>query len=268
MGRVQHQGAGWLFSSCHQCPHIHMPSRFASISQFSASVHADAMLCFASPPHSRRVPPMPAFSAFPPRSHSSPPLTAAAAPPTHTRGVHMYTCVQRVSLLSVVWRIPPPWDHVYIVFNRGCLWVGGVDVGVACRRGGLSNTALSTTRRSRRRRRFPVIKSHACMARGLLVRQSLAIGVFSLIGHTTSIRAVVCLRLPVAIYVLFDAPAYRRFCGCMQCIYIFYLLVCLWFYHGMLMCIIYGLIVVRFPWFHWFFITWLMLFIMVWFYWR
>jgi len=61
------------------------------------------------------------------------------------------------------------------------------------------------------------------MARGLLVRQSLAIGVFSLIGHTTSIRAVVCLRLPVAIYVLFDAPAYRRFCGCMQCIYIFYL---------------------------------------------
>ena len=77
---------------------------------------------------------------------------------------------------------------------------------MACRRGGLSNTALSTTRRSRRRRRFPVIKSHACMARGLLVRQSLAIGVFSLIGHTTSIRAVVCLRLPVAIYVLFDAP--------------------------------------------------------------
>lgn len=94
---------------------------------------------------------------------------------------------------------------------------------MACSRGGLSNTALSTTRRSRRRRRFPVIKSHACMARGLLVRQSLAIGVFSLIGHTTSIRAVVCLRLPVAIYVLFDAPAYRRFCGCMQCIYIFYL---------------------------------------------
>lgn len=81
--------------------------------------------------------------------------------------------------------------------------------------------------RRRRRRRFPAIKSHACMARGLLVRQSLAIGVFSLIGHTTSIRAVVCLRLPVAIYVLFDAPAYRRFCGCMQCIYIFYLLVCL-----------------------------------------
>lgn len=77
---------------------------------------------------------------------------------------------------------------------------------MACRRGGLSNTALSTTRRSRRRRRFPVIKSHACMARGLLVRQSLVIGVFSLIGHTISIRAVVCLRLPVAIYVLFDAP--------------------------------------------------------------
>ena len=44
------------------------------------------------------------------------------------------------------------------------------------------------------------------MARGLLVRQSLVIGVFPLIGHTTSIRAVVCLRLPVAIYVLFDAP--------------------------------------------------------------
>lgn len=87
----------------------------------SASVHADAIPRFASPPHSRRVPPMPAFSAFPPRSHSSPPLTAAAAPPTHTRGVHMYTCVQRVSLLSVVWRIPPPWDHVYIVFNRASM---------------------------------------------------------------------------------------------------------------------------------------------------
>lgn len=72
---------------------------------------------------------------------------------------------------------------------------------MACRRGGLSNTALSTTRR--RRRRFPVIKGHACMPRGLLVRQSLVIGVFSLIGHTTSIRAVVCLRLPVAIYVLY-----------------------------------------------------------------
>lgn len=66
---------------------------------FSASVHADAMLCFASPPHSCRAQPMPAFSAFPPRSRSSPPLTAAAAPPTHTRGVHMYTCVQRVSVI-------------------------------------------------------------------------------------------------------------------------------------------------------------------------
>lgn len=110
----------------------------------------------------------------------------------------MYACVQRVSLLSVVWRIPPPWDHVYIVFNRASM-----SRRRRRRRGGLSNTALSTTRRSRRRRRFSVIKGHACMARGLLVR--------SLIGHTTSIRAVVCLRLPVAIYVLFEAPAYRRF---------------------------------------------------------
>ena len=66
---------------------------------------------------------------------------------------------------------------------RYCRWFGGFlrhgimcalhsigrlgGVGVACRRGGLSNTALSTTRR----RRFPVIKSHACMARGLLVRR-------------------------------------------------------------------------------------------------
>lgn len=43
-----------------------------------------------------------------------------------------------------------------------------------------------------------------------------------LIGHTTSIRAVVCLRLPVAIYVLCDAPACRRFwvvCG--ACIFYF-----------------------------------------------
>lgn len=117
---------------------------------------------------------------------------------------------------------------------------------MACRRGGLSNTALSTTRRSRRRRRFPVIKSHACMARGLLVRQSLVIGVFSLIGHTTSIRAVVCLRLPVAIYVLFDAPCLQTLLW-MYAVYIFYLLICLWFYHGMLMCIIYGLIVGRVP---------------------
>lgn len=86
-----------------------------------ASVHADAMLRFASPPHSCRAQPMPAFSALSPRFHSSPPLTAVAAPPTHARGVHMYTCVQRESLLSVVWRIPPPWDHVYIVFNRASM---------------------------------------------------------------------------------------------------------------------------------------------------
>lgn len=52
--------------------------------------------------------------------------------------------------------------------------LGGV--GVACRRGGLSNTALSTTRR----RRFPVIKSHAGMARGLLVRR--LIDVLCLLG--------------------------------------------------------------------------------------
>lgn len=39
-----------------------------------------------------------------------------AVPAAH--GVHMYACVQRVLLLSVVWRIPPPWDHVYIVFKR------------------------------------------------------------------------------------------------------------------------------------------------------
>ncbi len=127
-------------------------------------------------------------------------------PRRHTRGV--FTCTH-VSNGSRYCR----WFGGFLrhgimctLYSIGRLWVGGVDVGVACRRGGLSNTALSTTRRSRRRRRFPVIKSHACMARGLLVRQSLVIGVFSLIGHTTSIRAVVCLRLPVAIYVLFDAP--------------------------------------------------------------
>lgn len=82
---------------------------------FSASVHVDSMPRFASPPHSCRAQPMPALS---PRSHSSPPLTAAAGRSCHAR---VYTCVQRVSLLSVVWRIPPPWDHVYIVFNLGCL---------------------------------------------------------------------------------------------------------------------------------------------------
>lgn len=55
---------------------------------------------------------MPAFSALPQRFTRSP----ADAP---TRGVHMYTHVSNgVSLLSVVWRIPPPWDHVYIAFNR------------------------------------------------------------------------------------------------------------------------------------------------------
>lgn len=42
-------------------------------------------------------------------------------PPLPRKGVHMYTCVQRESLLSVVWRIPPPWDHVYIVFNRASM---------------------------------------------------------------------------------------------------------------------------------------------------
>lgn len=172
-----------------------------------ASVHADAMLRFASPPHSCRAQPMPAFSALSPRFHSSPPLRwPQSQPRRHTRGV--FTCTH-VSNGSRYCR----WFGGFLrhgimctLYSIGRLWVGGVDVGVACRRGGLSNTALSTTRRSRRRRRFPVIKSHACMARGLLVRQSLVIGVFSLIGHTTSIRAVVCLRLPVAIYVLFDAP--------------------------------------------------------------
>lgn len=220
-GRVQHQGAGWLFSSCHQCPHIHMPSRFASISRFPPAF--TLMPCCVLP--ARRIHVERSRCQHFQRSRR---VLAAALrwpqpqPRRHTRGVFTCTHVSNgCPLLSVVWRIPPPWDHVYIVFNLGRLWVGVVDVGVACRRGGLSNTALSTTRRSRRRRRFPVIKSHACMARGLLVRQSLAIGVFSLIGHTTSIRAVVCLRLPAAIYVLFDAPAYRRFCGCMQCIYIY-----------------------------------------------
>lgn len=56
---------------------------------FSASVHADAMLRFASPPHSRRALPMPAFSALPPRSHSSPPLTAVAGRSCHAR---VFTC--------------------------------------------------------------------------------------------------------------------------------------------------------------------------------
>lgn len=97
---------------------------------------------------------------------------------------------------------------------------------MACRRGGLSNTALSTTRR--RRRRFPVIKGHACMPRGLLVRQSLVIGVFSLIGHTTSIRAVVCLRLPVAIYVLYDALLTDAFVDvCSVCIFCYIFVLCM-----------------------------------------
>ena len=52
----------------------------------SASVHADAIPRFASPPHSCRAQPMPAL---PPRSHSSPPLTAPQ-PRRHTRGV--FTC--------------------------------------------------------------------------------------------------------------------------------------------------------------------------------
>lgn len=125
---------------------------------------------------------------------------------------------------------------------------------MACRRGGLSNTALSTTRR--RRRRFPVIKGHACMPRGLLVRQSLVIGVFSLIGHTTSIRAVVCLRLPVAIYVLYDALLTDAFVDvCSVCIFCYIFVLCMlvilslyinvfillcsysiWFYYGLSYC--------------------------------
>lgn len=139
------------------------------------------------------------------RSRSSPPLTAVAGRSCHAR---VFTCTHVSNGCRYCRWFGGFLRHgiMCTLYSIGRLWVGGVDVGVACRRGGLSNTALSTTRRSRRRRRFPVIKSHACMARGLLVRQSLAIGVFSLIGHTTSIRAVVCLRLPVAIYVLFDAP--------------------------------------------------------------
>lgn len=205
-GASSQQGAGWLFSSCHQCPphsHAikicqHFPTRPPAFTLMPCCVlparriHAERSRCQHFQ-RSRRV------------------FTAAlrwpqSQPRRHTRGV--FTCTH-VSNGSRYCR----WFGGFLrhgimctLYSIGRLWVGGVDVGVACRRGGLSNTALSTTRRSRRRRRFPVIKSHACMARGLLVRQSLVIGVFSLIGHTTSIRAVVCLRLPVAIYVLFDAP--------------------------------------------------------------
>lgn len=176
-GAGSQQGAGWLYSSCHQCAR-HLPAfsihstRVVCQHPSPWCVHAAAIPCLVLP---ARRSPMPAFSAL------SQPFAIRSRLPTPAQGVHMYTCVQWLSLLSVVWRIPPPWDHVYIAFNRGRLWVGGVDVGVACRRGGLSNTALSTTRRSRRRRRFPVIKSHACMSRGLLVRR-LRLVSFRLLG--------------------------------------------------------------------------------------
>lgn len=78
-----------------------------------ASVHADAMLRFASPPHSCRAQPMPAFSALSPRFHSSPPLTAVAAPPTHARGVFTCTHVSNGS--------------------RYCRWFGGfLRHGIMC----------------------------------------------------------------------------------------------------------------------------------------
>lgn len=56
---------------------------------FSASVHADAMPRFASPPHSCRAQPMPALS---PRSHSSPPLTAVAGRSCHAGCSHVHMC--------------------------------------------------------------------------------------------------------------------------------------------------------------------------------
>lgn len=123
---------------------------------------------------------------------------------------------------------------------------------MACRRGGLSNTALSTTRRSRRRRRFPVIKSHACMARGLLVRQITGQAIacdwrlfayWAYYKHSRgSMSAFACGNL-CFIRCTMLTDAFVDVCSA----YIFYLLICLWFYHGMLMCIIYGLIVGRVP---------------------
>lgn len=64
----------------------------------SASVHADAIPRFASPPHSCRAQPMPALS---PRSHSSPPLTAAAAPAdTHAGCSHVHMCPTGVVIVG------------------------------------------------------------------------------------------------------------------------------------------------------------------------
>lgn len=134
-----------------------LPSRFASITSIAASAFTPFHAAFCQPATFMPSALMPAFQHCRSVSHAAPPM-----PPREVfTCTHMYPT--GVSLSSVVWRIPPPWDHVCIAFNLGRL--GGV--GVACRRGGLSNTALSTTRR----RRFPVIKSHAGMARGLLVRR-------------------------------------------------------------------------------------------------
>lgn len=64
---------------------------------FSASVHADAMPRFASPPHSCRAQPMPAL---PPRSHSSPPLTAAAGRSCHAGCSHVRMCPTGVVIVG------------------------------------------------------------------------------------------------------------------------------------------------------------------------
>lgn len=64
---------------------------------FSASVHADAMPRFASPPHSCRAQPMPALS---PRSHSSPPLTAPQAAPATQGCSHVHMCPTGVVIVG------------------------------------------------------------------------------------------------------------------------------------------------------------------------
>lgn len=63
----------------------------------SASVHADAIPRFASPPHSCRAQPMPALS---PRSRSSPPLTAPQAAPATQGCSHVHMCPTGVVIVG------------------------------------------------------------------------------------------------------------------------------------------------------------------------
>lgn len=166
MGRVHNRARDDCFHPAINARTLNIAIKICQHHQHCRSAFTPFHAAFCQPAAFMPSALMPAFSALPQRFTRSP----ADAP----RGV--FTCT-----------------HMCPTGCRYCRWFGGFlrhgimcalhsigrlgGVGVACRRGGLSNTALSTTRR----RRFPVIKSHAGMARGLLVRR-LRLMSFRLLG--------------------------------------------------------------------------------------